>query len=102
MLRELDKKYRARMRGMPIQYIQGYWYYSEIILKVRPPVFIPRTESSEIVDICLNHLSSSEGLPTNSQSGVIHSQKTINFFEVGPGSGAISLLLLHRRSDLIG
>merc|ERR1719422_440954 len=73
---------QCRLASMPLQYILGYWDFRELRLRMRPPVFIPRPETEELVGIVLKHLTSFED------------QKVINVLEIGCGSGAISLSLL--------
>ena len=73
---------QCRLANMPLQYILGYWDFRELRLKMRPPVFIPRPETEELVGIVLKHLTCFEN------------QKVINVLEIGCGSGAISLSLL--------
>merc|ERR1712126_48287 len=73
---------QCRLANMPLQYILGYWDFRELRLKMRPPVFIPRPETEELVEIVLKHLTCFED------------QKVINILEIGCGSGAISLSLL--------
>ena len=73
---------QCRLANMPLQYILGYWDFRELRLKMRPPVFIPRPETEELVGIVLKHLTCFED------------QKVINVLEIGCGSGAISLSLL--------
>lgn len=73
---------QCRLANMPIQYILGYWDFRELRLKMRPPVFIPRPETEELVAIVLNHLN------------ILREQNVINVLEIGCGSGAISLSLM--------
>ena len=73
---------QCRLSNMPVQYILGYWDFRELRLKMKPPVFIPRSETEELVGIVLNHLHQ------------IDNQNVINVLEIGCGSGAISLSLL--------
>ena len=67
---------------MPVQYIIGEWDFRDITLKLVPPVFIPRPETEILVDFVLKRISSAN----------LNSCKVL---EVGCGSGAISLALLH-------
>lgn len=85
----LKKNIFLRMKHFPLQYIEKIWPYGEIYLKVKPPVFIPRIESSQIVDICQKKIENKKN-------------EKINFFEIGTGSGAISCLLLKREDNIVG
>lgn len=87
------KLLNKRLRHFPLQYIEKLWFYGEIKLKVKPPVFIPRQESSQIVDICIEELE---------KRGFMKRKNNIRFFEIGTGSGAISCLLLSRMDKLTG
>ncbi|XP_072308620.1 MTRF1L release factor glutamine methyltransferase isoform X1 [Eucyclogobius newberryi] len=69
-----------RLQRMPVQYVIEEWDFRDLTLKMRPPVFIPRPETEELVEIVLSDLREK----TESLSAV----------EVGCGSGAISLSLL--------
>ncbi|ELT90519.1 hypothetical protein CAPTEDRAFT_189217 [Capitella teleta] len=68
-----------RLHSEPVQYIVGDWDFMHLTLLMRPPVFIPRPETEELVNLIL------------SKPGAESSRK---FVEVGCGSGAISLSLL--------
>ncbi|KPP78045.1 hypothetical protein Z043_102500 [Scleropages formosus] len=83
---------------MPVQYIIEEWDFRDITLKMRPPVFIPRPETEsksvhcsllpqELVGLVLSDLLATQG------AGVAA-------LEVGCGSGAISLSLLHALPQL--
>lgn len=76
---------QCRLSRMPLQYILGNWDFHNITLAVRPPVFIPRPETEQLVDLVLDCLA-----PNQPQ----------HLLEVGPGSGAVSLALLAARPDL--
>ena len=78
----LERMTRCRMARMPAQYILGYWDFRQIRLKTRPPVFIPRSETEELVGHVLDHLK------------LLHDVETIQMLEIGCGSGAISLSLM--------
>ena len=67
---------------MPVQYIIGEWDFRDITLKLVPPVFIPRPETEILVDLLLKSLSNMD-LPK------------YKVLEIGCGSGAISLALVH-------
>ncbi|XP_017335536.1 MTRF1L release factor glutamine methyltransferase isoform X1 [Ictalurus punctatus] len=72
-----------RLTRMPVQYVIEEWDFRDLTLKMRPPVFIPRPETEELVSLLLKDL--------RSQLGV----RALRCLEVGCGSGAISLSLLH-------
>jgi len=86
---ELTRMAQCRLAQMPIQYILGYWDFRNIRLKMRPPVFIPRSETEELVGIVLNHLK------RYCDKEIIHA------LEIGCGSGAISLSLLDEHQQMI-
>lgn len=69
----------CRSARMPIQYIIGEWDFRDMTLQMRPPVFIPRPETEELVELVLQQFDA---------------KKPIRLLEVGCGSGAISLALL--------
>lgn len=77
---KFDKLCDCRMARMPIQYIVGEWDFRDLTLQMQPPVFIPRPETEEIVELILQQQ--------------IDLSKRIRFLEIGCGSGAISLALL--------
>jgi len=83
----LDKLVQCRLSRMPVQYILGNWDFHNITLQVRPPVFIPRPETEELVDLVLSSLPPPSG-------------EEIHLLEVGPGTGAVSLAILSARQDL--
>jgi len=81
---ELDRLASCRLARMPLQYIVGSWDFRDIQLKLRPPVFIPRPETEQLVDIVL------ESLPVD---------KPCRVLEVGPGSGNVCLSILHENPN---
>lgn len=84
-LTELNRILSCRLARVPVQYIAGTWDFRQICLKVRPPVFIPRVETEQLVDIVLNNL------PT---------KDNVRILEIGPGSGNICLSLLTERDHV--
>jgi len=82
---ELDRLVACRMARMPVQYIVGNWDFREITLQVRPPVFIPRPETEQLVQIVLNNIASDQ---------------PVSLLEVGPGCGTICLSLLHENKNI--
>ncbi|XP_030633688.1 MTRF1L release factor glutamine methyltransferase [Chanos chanos] len=77
-----------RLTRMPVQYVIEEWDFRELTLKMRPPVFIPRPETEELVSLVLQDL---QAQPYGGKTGTTGLQ----CLEVGCGSGAISLSLLH-------
>lgn len=65
---------------MPLQYILKEWQFRDLILKMKPPVFIPRPETEMLVEIVLSDMK--------------HKKEHLNMLEICSGSGAISIALL--------
>ncbi|XP_068451061.1 MTRF1L release factor glutamine methyltransferase isoform X1 [Clinocottus analis] len=76
-----------RLSRMPVQYVIEEWDFRDLTLKMRPPVFIPRPETEELVELVLTDLEMKPGTGAGADA-----QHTC--LEVGCGSGAISLSLL--------
>uniref|UniRef100_UPI0037E8DFF2 MTRF1L release factor glutamine methyltransferase n=1 Tax=Semicossyphus pulcher TaxID=241346 RepID=UPI0037E8DFF2 len=76
-----------RLSRMPVQYVIEEWDFRDLTLKMRPPVFIPRPETEELVELVLTDLEMK--LRTEVGAGA-----QLTCLEVGCGSGAISLSLL--------
>lgn len=76
---------QCRLSHVPLQYIVGNWDFRNITLQCRPPVFIPRPETEQLVDIILSHV-----LP----------DRKMKLLEVGPGTGAVCLSLLQESSSI--
>ncbi|KAK7084694.1 HemK methyltransferase member 1 [Halocaridina rubra] len=85
VLCEAERLLTCRMTRMPLQYIIGDWDFHSVTIKVRPPVFIPRPETEQLVDLALECLR-----------GV----QAPRVLDIGCGSGAISLALIKNISDL--
>uniref|UniRef100_A0A8C5WCF8 HemK methyltransferase family member 1 n=1 Tax=Leptobrachium leishanense TaxID=445787 RepID=A0A8C5WCF8_9ANUR len=83
-LQRIERMGQQRLQRVPVQYIIEEWDFLDMTLLMRPPVFIPRPETEELVGLVLadghNLLSSWEP----------------RILEVGCGSGAVSLALLQR------
>jgi release factor glutamine methyltransferase len=76
----------ARLERKPVQYILGEWDFLELTLAVRPPVLVPRPETEELVLLALERCAAlAQGAPP------------ARVLDVGCGSGAIGLAVLHRR-----
>ncbi|KAI4892725.1 hypothetical protein NFI96_009604 [Prochilodus magdalenae] len=71
-----------RLTRMPVQYVIEEWDFRDLTLKMRPPVFIPRPETEELVSLLLEDLQRDRTWPV------------LQCLEVGCGTGAISLSLL--------
>jgi len=80
----LEGLVHCRLARMPIQYLVGNWDFHGITLDLRPPVFIPRPETEQLVEEVLSRLPNTP----------------CSLLEIGPGSGAICLSLLKVRSDI--
>lgn len=70
---------------MPVQYVIEEWDFRDLTLKMKPPVFIPRPETEELVSLVLEDLRLIRGESHTTD---------LRCLEVGCGSGAISLSLL--------
>ncbi|XP_042304756.1 MTRF1L release factor glutamine methyltransferase isoform X2 [Sceloporus undulatus] len=86
-----------RLERMPVQYVLGEWDFHDLTLKMKPPVFIPRPETEELVSLvvdeeCRKRLLSAickEPRLSPETSGLV-------ILEIGCGSGAIALSLLKK------
>uniref|UniRef100_A0A182Q746 Release factor glutamine methyltransferase N-terminal domain-containing protein n=1 Tax=Anopheles farauti TaxID=69004 RepID=A0A182Q746_9DIPT len=76
---KIEELCECRLARMPIQYIIREWDFRDLTLKMIPPVFIPRPETEELVELILQQMDNKE--------------ETL-FLEIGCGTGAISLSLL--------
>ena len=79
-LASLSRLVQCRLAQVPLQYILGNWDFRNITVICRPPVFIPRPETEQLVELVLDNL------PRPAHS--------LRLLEVGPGTGAVSLALL--------
>ncbi|KFZ53731.1 HemK methyltransferase family member 1, partial [Podiceps cristatus] len=90
-IQQLSKK---RLQRMPVQYVLGEWDFQDLTLKMRPPVFIPRPETEDLVSLVVEEESqkhennSSLCFPVPVPHPVV--------LEIGCGSGAIALSLLRK------
>lgn len=78
-LKRLEELCSCRSCNMPVQYLLKEWEFHSILLKMKPPVFIPRPETEELVTLITQQLD-----PLTDHQ----------ILEVGCGTGAISLSLL--------
>ncbi|KFU89101.1 HemK methyltransferase family member 1, partial [Chaetura pelagica] len=83
-----------RLERMPVQYVLGEWDFQDLTLKMRPPVFIPRPETEDLVSLIVEE----EFQKCEKNSGLCFPVPDPHpvILEVGCGSGAISLSLLFR------
>ena len=77
----LDAMIRRVLDGEPVQYVMGRWAFRYLDLMVDQRVLIPRPETELIVEIVLRHVGASKG--------------PFTMADLGTGSGAIGLSLLH-------
>ncbi|CAL4107731.1 unnamed protein product [Meganyctiphanes norvegica] len=82
---DFERLMNCRYARMPVQYIIGHWDFHNITLKLRPPVFIPRPETEQLVELALERICG---------------QVKPKILEIGCGSGAISCALLKAIPDL--
>ncbi|XP_061314269.1 MTRF1L release factor glutamine methyltransferase isoform X2 [Pezoporus flaviventris] len=79
---------------MPVQYVLGEWDFRDLTLKMRPPVFIPRPETEDLVSLVVEE----ESLMYKKNSGPCFPVSAPHpvILEIGCGSGAIALSLLRK------
>ncbi len=80
---------KRRAANEPVAYITGVKEFHSLEFKVTPDVLIPRPETELLVDTVLDWAKKND-----------LSQKNISGFEVGLGSGAISVALLKNLPEL--
>jgi len=78
----LEAMSACRVSRMPVQYIVKTWDFREIRLAMKPPVFIPRPETEQLVSLVLENCIFRGG------------GEKLRILEVGCGSGAVCLSLL--------
>ncbi|KAK4299438.1 hypothetical protein Pmani_028286 [Petrolisthes manimaculis] len=84
-LSEVERRMTCRLERMPLQYIIGEWTFRNLTLNLQPPVFIPRPETEQLVDLALECLAEVE---------------RPRVLEICCGSGAVCLSLLHAKHDV--
>jgi release factor glutamine methyltransferase len=77
----LDSMIRRVLDGEPVQYVMGRWAFRYLDLMVDQRVLIPRPETELMVDVVLRHVGASKG--------------PFMMADLGTGSGAVGLSLLH-------
>lgn len=78
----IDSMTRRYLAGEPLQYVLGRWAFRHLDLMVDQRVLIPRLETEQLVDLVLDVVQS------------VQSQK-VHIADLGTGTGAIGLSLLH-------
>ncbi|NXN22635.1 HEMK1 methyltransferase, partial [Nycticryphes semicollaris] len=83
-----------RLERMPVQYVLGEWDFQDLTLKMRPPVFIPRPETEDLVSLVVEE----ESRKHEKNSGLCFPFLVPRplILEIGCGSGAIALSLLRQ------
>lgn len=71
-------------RRTPVQYLVGEWDFHHVTLKMRAPVLIPRPETEHLVQLVLDDAMQRDVPP-----------RALRVLDVGCGSGAILIALLH-------
>ena len=77
----LDAMIRRVLDGEPVQYVMGRWAFRYLDLMIDQRVLIPRPETELMVDVVLRHVGASKG--------------PFTMADLGTGSGAVGLSLLH-------
>ncbi|KAG5682647.1 hypothetical protein PVAND_011986 [Polypedilum vanderplanki] len=79
-IQDINEKVLTRLSHMPIQFILKEWEFRDLTLTMKLPIFIPRPETEELVELITQQ---------------VDDRKDCEILEVGIGSGAISLALLN-------
>nr|XP_034961952.1 MTRF1L release factor glutamine methyltransferase isoform X3 [Zootoca vivipara] len=80
---------------MPVQYVLGEWDFQDLTLKMKPPVFIPRPETEELVSLIVDEECRKRFTSANCKQ-LSPEKSGLVILEVGCGSGAIALSLLKK------
>lgn len=80
-----------RLERMPVQYVLGEWDFQDLTLKMRPPVFIPRPETEDLISLVVEEESRKCEVKNSAFSVAVPPPVIL---EIGCGSGAIALSLL--------
>lgn len=84
---KIDACVLCRLSRMPTQYILKNWEFRDLELNMKIPVFIPRPETEELIQLVTQKIDPQPG-------------EDCKVLEVGCGSGAISLSLLNELPNL--
>lgn len=93
-LKRIDKCCQRRLQRCPVQYVIDEWDFHDLTLKMREPVFIPRPETEELAQLISDELEAA--FSDTCDSGCLR------FLEIGCGTGALSLYLLHKFPKITG
>ncbi|XP_028574528.2 MTRF1L release factor glutamine methyltransferase isoform X2 [Podarcis muralis] len=86
-----------RLQRMPVQYVLGEWDFQDLTLKMKPPVFIPRPETEELVSLIVDEECRKRSTSANCKHAQLSPENNgLVILEVGCGSGAIALSLLKK------
>lgn len=90
---QIQQLCHRRLERMPVQYVLGEWDFRDLTLKMRPPVFIPRPETEDLISLVLEEESQKH---EEKNSGLCFPAAVPHpvILEIGCGSGAIALSLL--------
>ncbi|XP_075619003.1 MTRF1L release factor glutamine methyltransferase isoform X1 [Balearica regulorum gibbericeps] len=91
---QIQQLSNKRLERMPVQYVLGEWDFQDLTLKMRPPVFIPRPETEDLVSLVVEE----ESRKCEKNSGLCFPVPVPHpvILEIGCGSGAIALSLLSK------
>lgn len=92
--RSVIKDCISRLDHVPVQYILKQWYFRNNIFYIHNNVLIPRIETEKIVDLALEEIKSLINKRIKRNDLEKNKIKTLSFFEIGIGSGAIFISLL--------
>jgi len=82
---------KRRAAHEPVAYITGEKEFMSLSFRVNPSVLIPRPDTETLVEACIGRI-------TEWREG--HKERLPSVFEVGIGSGAVSISLLHHFPEL--
>ena len=82
----LQRWLERRLAREPLQHITGTAHFYGLELSVSPDVLIPRPETERLVELALTEL---------------RGQPSPRVLDVGTGSGAVALAILHERPDAV-
>ncbi|XP_009977225.1 PREDICTED: hemK methyltransferase family member 1 [Tauraco erythrolophus] len=91
---QIQQLSHKRLERMPVQYVLGEWDFQDLTLKMRPPVFIPRPETEDLVSLVVEE----ESRKCEKNSGLCFPVSVPHpvILEIGCGSGAVALSLLSK------